>query len=217
MISLDLSQPETCITALNYWLEKVHRCVVEHHRRLAPLESTSQKNALVRYLKHARSTKGSIAAATAEEEEEVEEPPTASAEELFRADCFGAPVVVVGTKADTILADTSTAMKQARELQGRLRSICLEIGAALVYTSAASKDQPNCAALKKYLMHRLYPEQISAELAMEVHIGSFVDGLSHSFFNIQCCSDPLVYGTMMIFHRTRWIPASFPPDSTLQS
>jgi hypothetical protein len=59
-------------------------------------------------------------------------------------------------------------MKQARELQGRLRSICLEVGAALVFTSAGAKDQTNCAALKKYLLHRLYPEQVSTELALEV-------------------------------------------------
>jgi chlorite dismutase len=111
----------------------------------------------------ARSTKGAATAAPAENEGAEE-----SSEDAFRSEYFGVPIIVVGTKADTLIADTAPSMKQARELQGRLRSICLEVGAALVFTSAGAKDQTNCAALKKYLLHRLYPEQVSAELALEV-------------------------------------------------
>ena len=166
VIVLDLSQPTTCLPALSTWLHKVHDFAANHHSTLSAVESASQKSALIKYLKNARVKKGTVNECADEDSNEL--PIENNTEESFISEYFGIPIVVVGNKSDTIVADSSVAMKQARELQGRIRSICFEIGAALVYTSSDHAEKTNCSELKKYIAHRLYPNQISMELSLVV-------------------------------------------------
>jgi hypothetical protein len=165
VIVLDLSQPDTCVPSLVDWLQRVHAYTKRYHDSTAPAQSAASKQALLQYVKTARIKKGRAAKETEEAEPVLDD---LSSEDLFLQDDFAAPIVVVGNKADTVVADTSAAMKQAREQQGRIRSICLEVGAALVYTSTTSAVAGNTAALKNYITHRLYPDQISMELSLEV-------------------------------------------------
>lgn len=162
--------------SLTDWLEKVHTVAKQHHNKISPQDSAAQKRSLLDYLKYARTTKGAVQEPASEE---VTEADSLTPEEEFRRDFFGIPIVVVGTKTDTLVADTALAMKQTRELQGRLRSICLEVGAALVFTAAGTKALLNCAALKKYTLHRLYPEQLGTELALEVRVYSNYTSFGH--------------------------------------
>jgi len=51
------------------------------------------------------------------------------------------------------------------------------VGAALIYTSTAPENESNMRVLKKYIEHRLYPENLliqdqQGELAMEVSSSS---------------------------------------------
>ena len=95
---------------------------------------------------------------------------------------LGLPVVLLCTKSDVLAGTSSGAggsalpgqQEQEQEQQGgerldphvvatrhdflqlQLRRLALRYGAALVYTSA--RDGTNCAALHRYLLHRLYPE-----------------------------------------------------------
>lgn len=88
---------------------------------------------------------------------------------------FPVPLVVVATKSDGIRTDDAVAAKAAKELQGRLRAICLQVGAALVYTAAADNETLiNCGTLQKYLLHRLYPEAVQLTLKIQ-------DGLVDAF------------------------------------
>ncbi|KAG5185776.1 hypothetical protein JKP88DRAFT_268229 [Tribonema minus] len=76
-----------------------------------------------------------------------------------------ARAVVVGCKLDAAGGaerESGGGMeRQRRELfvQRRLRRLCLERGAALVYASARTGD--NCAALQRLVLHRLYPSAFS--------------------------------------------------------
>lgn len=80
---------------------------------------------------------------------------------------YGVPIVVVACKSDCVVMDE---LKGARELQGKIRSMCLDVGAALVYCS--TYIDTNLPQLKKYIEHRLYPENTllqvqQGELMME--------------------------------------------------
>jgi hypothetical protein len=225
VIVLDLSQPDTCVATLVDWLQRVHSYTKGYHDSAAPTQSAASKQALLQYVKTARIKKGK-AAKDAEEAEPALE--ALSSEDLFIQDHFAVPILVVGNKADTVVADTSAAMKQARELQGRIRSICLEVGAALVYTSttptaSTSTGAGNTAVLKSYMMHRLYPDQISMELSLEVKTSYFLHlrlsrvELCEHFGYASSLLVTVLHCTLRFTCRTSWRPASCRPASTLPS
>ena len=169
MLVLDLSKPETCLTSLQKWLVKINSFASKYYHELSPDNAKSSKQALVDYLKNVRKTKGRVVATVTSEDTETEaEEEVEHFEGNFISEHFGLPIVVVGAKADTLVSDSSAAMKQARELQGRIRSLCLEVGAGLIFTSTAGPTTVNCAELKKYIMHRLYPAQIGMDLSLQV-------------------------------------------------
>jgi len=175
VIVLDLSKPDTCLTSLQKWLVNINSFTSKYFAEQHTDNAKAQKQALLDYLKNVRKTKGGVvapaAAAPAVAEESESEEPEEHFEGNFISEFFGLPVVVVGTKADTVVSDSSAAMRQARELQGRIRAVCLESGAGLIFTSTAGgAAQTNCPELKKYIMHRLYPGQIGMELSLEVKL-----------------------------------------------
>ena len=169
-VVLDLSKPDTCLTSLHKWLVKISTFTKKYFTEVANDNAKAQKEALLDYLKNVRKTKGSVTGAVVldeTEEEEGEDNHEGNFEGNFISEFFGLPIVVVGSKSDLVVSDSSAAMKQARELQGKIRSVCLEVGAGLIFTTAAGPALSNCAELKKYIMHRLYPTQIGMELSLE--------------------------------------------------
>lgn len=83
---------------------------------------------------------------------------------------FGMPIVVVGCKSDLIAMDDAESVRSSRELQAKIRAMCLEVGAALVFSS--TYIDTNLPTMKKYIEHRLYPENLllqdqQGELCME--------------------------------------------------
>lgn len=170
MIVLDLSQPDTCLPTLQEWLARVGSFTKKFLESLPTEEVSHLKKSHGSYLRNARTNKG-IASKTENENDETEEE-----DDIFMAEFFSLPILVIGNKADTISVDSSTAMKRTRELQGRIRSFCLDVGASLLFTSTTTSNTTNTTTstgnksneLKKYLLHRLYPDQISMELQLEV-------------------------------------------------
>ena len=77
----------------------------------------------------------------------------------------GATIIVVGCKSDLI---DIASIKHTKEFQGKLRSFCLQFGAALIYTSTSETKTNNTNKLRKYIFHRLYPEIITMELDIDV-------------------------------------------------
>lgn len=166
---LDLSKPEDCLASLQSWLFKITAYISKYHDDIKSEDSKTIKAQLQHYLRHARSTKGSVNKATTEEGAESDHTDSAAdVETTFMSEHFSLPIIVVGTKVDTVPVDSSADMKRAKEVQGRIRAMCLEAGAALVYTSTVGPSTTNCSELKKYLIHRLYPDQIGTELSIEV-------------------------------------------------
>src|SRR5690349_13433908 len=152
LMVLDLSKPEQALDTFNKWLIKLAIFNRAYHQRLSSDASYCMKQSAMHYLKHARQCKGDII--KAQSSTATIHHDFADKQDLI-SENFSIPMVVVGTKSDSINVSDGAAMKKARDLQCQLRTICLEIGAALVYTSTV--NETNCTQLKKYVMHRLYP------------------------------------------------------------
>ena len=60
-------------------------------------------------------------------------------------------------------------MKSFKSLQGSVRSLCLDAGAGLVYTSATT--DLNCSKLQKYMLHSLYAESFKLSLSVNIEDG----------------------------------------------
>jgi hypothetical protein len=78
----------------------------------------------------------------------------------------GFPVIMTMCKSDMVKPDDAASLKRAKEIQGQLRALSLQVGAAVIYTSAVG--DLNCSQLKKYITHILYPEIILMQLSIEV-------------------------------------------------
>lgn len=165
VVALDLSRAEESLPSLHRWLAKVAHYTKRYHSTVSTESSKLQKYTNTAFLKTARSNKGAVSRPVTPEEVDGQ---AAAPDDTFEfiVERFSLPVVVVGTKADLVVANDGLSMKRAREVQGQLRALCLEIGAALVYTSTTTET--NCAALRKYVEHRLYPESITSDAGIEV-------------------------------------------------
>ncbi len=80
---------------------------------------------------------------------------------------FNVPIIVIAGKCDTInggasaeAADVSVeTLRRHQELQGQLRSLCLEVGAALIYTATqGDKSKRNISTLKYYIAQKFFPD-----------------------------------------------------------
>ena len=89
------------------------------------------------------------------------------------------PIILVASKCEVVKVDDAASLKRAKELQGQLRELGLLVGATVVYVSSAMDI--NVARLKRYILHRLYPEVIT--LATEASSSSIeVCNHMHSFY-----------------------------------
>ena len=66
------------------------------------------------------------------------------------------PIILVACKCEVVQVDDAASLKRAKELQGQLRELGLSVGATVVYVSSVTDI--NVARLKRYILHRLYPE-----------------------------------------------------------
>jgi hypothetical protein len=97
---------------------------------------------------------------------------------------FVIPVIVVACKSDLLISNDIIANKKSKEIQGKLRYICLEIGASLIYSS--SSNDVNCSKLKKYLLYSLYPSIINNNYQ------AIEEGIDQCFIPTGCDSKTLI-------------------------
>jgi hypothetical protein len=205
LLALDLSKPEDCIATLHSWLHKISAFSIKYHNSLSKDVSKALKKSIWTYLKNARSARrrhnqhGEVGNEdNGKNTSELQDEDEAELEGNFATSCFGLPVIIVGCKADAIQMESAAVIKHSRDIHGRLRSICMEVGAALVYTAAATcagaavpssssagtstavaaasaaegvaapSTTGNCAELKAYIMHRLFPDQIPLDQSLDV-------------------------------------------------
>lgn len=176
MIGLDLSQGDECIKTLKRWLQKVQVYCTHYHASIGDKLSAKIKSSTMAHIRTARAIRG--AASQVEDTNEAFDgsAPNSSSSSIA---AFGVPILVVGCKSDKVVSDTAVALKASQELQGQLRSLCLQVGASLIYTSATSPDNAKTASMarfKKYVHHRLYPESISA-CPLPLQIDDALDGV----------------------------------------
>ena len=191
MITLDLSDPDQCIVMLKTWLLKVHAFLKDRHEQSKSNEASvsvdssgdkeSNSRQLVTYLKHIRLHKGDMRSVfntqTALSSPSVDSD-VISDELRFILDHFNIPIIVIGCHSEHIMLDSNASIRKHRELQGSLRSICMDIGAALIYTgsppihptlqSTAIANSNGNNVLRRYIVHRLYPELVPMELSIDV-------------------------------------------------
>ena len=150
VIVLDLNDsPQDCVKNLRAWIKRLDSEAIK-------LNVASDNDI---YVRSAKILKGAVRGSTP-----IDPSPLAPFQRLFKA-----PLVVVGHKSDVIRSDDAVAAKAAKDLQGKLRAICLEVGAALIYTSSLEVENLiNCGTLQRYCSHRLYPEAIPMTLNIQV-------------------------------------------------
>lgn len=160
---MDLSRPEEqCTKSLEKWLLHIANFSKTHHDSTGA--ANTAKDSLLHYLQHAKHFKimpdiSSIVSSDLSSE--------ASSEISSLKMNLGFPIIVVGCKADLIGSQNDSGdINNAKEIQGRIRALSLQFGAALVYTSA--EKATNIVNLRKYMYHRLYPEVIPSNLVIEV-------------------------------------------------
>ena len=152
LIGLDISTSEDeCIQSLEYWLRRI--IVFSNEYLEANGRSNIDKNNLSQYVSNIKNNKIISSEVIASE--------LSSSSVKVNT---GFPIIVTCCKSDLI--DVSS-LKNVKEFQGRLRSICLQFGASLIYTSTTDK-LTNISLLRKYIFHRLYPEVVSLDLSIEV-------------------------------------------------
>ena len=161
MLGIDLSNPESSKAALKKWIVSIHDFVKTLFLRLGSDFEIQAKRHISAYVRSARSGKFSPDSYGDSQ---------ASVSETISSDVktnFGFPLIVVGCKSDILDSDDASTVKENREFQGYLRHFCHQFGAALVYTSAVNDN--NCLKLRKYIMHRLYPETVQMDLELSVN------------------------------------------------
>ncbi|RYH31679.1 hypothetical protein EON65_02205 [archaeon] len=145
---------------LKRWLTYTILYIREFCKGVEPDSKQASDSKYLQYLLSARMSKGT-ALETGEGVAQHEEL-SGRARYEFAAESFPFPIVVAGYSVDQVDANNVSQMKSMRELQGRLRSLCLEVGAALVFTSF--EQEASSVQLRRYILHRLYPEHITMEL-----------------------------------------------------
>jgi len=191
MIALDLYDPDQCIGVLKSWLHTVHSFIKERHEQSKSTgvsvsvdhsgdKSDSTSRHLVTYLKQIRLHKGDVRSilSTQTVSPSTVDSDAISDELKFIVEHFNIPIIVIGCHSEHIVLDSNASIRKHRELQGSLRSICMDIGASLVYTGATpihpiqstATSTSNHNVLRRYIIHRLYPELVPMELSIDVSL-----------------------------------------------
>ena len=168
IIALDLSKGEEILVSLRKWFGMIAQFILSYQQSMTSDQVLSMKQQFLQYISTVRLNKGNKldGESYGEEINHVSLSATSSKYELA-VDKFPIPIVVVGCKADLINYNDLLIMKNMKEIQGKLRFLCLEASAALFF-SGKEQDHARLQTLKKYILHRLYPESISMDLSIEV-------------------------------------------------
>lgn len=167
IILLDLSKPEEeVVSSLQSLLRQASEFLLENSSHQPNKSVSEARDLFIEYLTSVRSTRGAAVNNSIASASESIEKATATLSSEARFDLaakqFGAPVIVVGWRSGEVSGDEFAALKSAKELQGKIRLLCLEAGAALVYTNAAGVSSGN-SLLRRYLLHRLYCDRLPFE------------------------------------------------------
>lgn len=164
VIVVDVNQGEEAVASLKKWLGLLAPLIAKHYNQLSSDAAEKKKKQFLHYLLTARLSKGSLLDSTYEEGE-------LSGRTRYEValDHFALPILVVGCKVDLVDTNNIVAMKSLRELQGYLRFLCLEAGATLAFTSSTSSSdgESSISHLRRYILHRLCPEQIAMDLKLQ--------------------------------------------------
>lgn len=178
MIGLDLSQIDTCCDYLRKWSNKAKQCISSFDKKLG---DEAKKLRIEQNATYNNNIRNQTIKITGESESTVEQSIESTSNFISS---LSIPIVVVGYKSHFVQVDDLSTMKKAKEVQGQLRSLCMSVGAALVYNSV-EKDI-NSTRLHKYLLHRLYPETFNTSLSIE-------DGLASVFIPAGFDSSQLIF------------------------
>jgi dynein light intermediate chain 1 len=160
MIGIDLTKPpEECIESLKRWLFEIESYSKAYHATIGHDITEDLKLQLKSYIQNARNRNSSS--------DNLDENQSSHGTNEGLLHNWGVPIIIVGCKSDYLTSkEEKISTKKSKDLQGQLRSMCMQLGAGLIYSSAV--NDINCNLLKKYILHRLYPEHISMDLELEV-------------------------------------------------
>eukprot|EP01129_Flabellula_baltica_P012021 TRINITY_DN5367_c0_g1_i1.p1 TRINITY_DN5367_c0_g1~~TRINITY_DN5367_c0_g1_i1.p1 ORF type:complete len:457 (-),score=104.48 TRINITY_DN5367_c0_g1_i1:34-1404(-) len=148
-ITLDFRKPWNLIDSLNAWFE----FLAEHvHKRINPNQFKKGRKKVLKYYQTYREGKSRAHDSVDESDDEESD-----LEEDLIPRNLGIPIIVVCTKCDFVEkleVERGFTNDHFVYIQTHLRKLCLEYGAALVYSSA--RADINCDILLHYLQHRLY-------------------------------------------------------------
>ena len=172
MIGIDLTKSEQeIIQSLEKWLHKVYTFTktllnnTNRNTNYAPKESQEQ---LIKYLKYIKLSKLQSNTNTVNRSISTVTDSDLADIDLDLKVNTGCPIIVIGCKSDTLTSTTQdiNQMNSNKIIQGKIRAICLQFGAGLIYTSA--EKAVNVSLLRKYIAHRLYPEALLMEMSIQV-------------------------------------------------
>ena len=174
MIGIDLTKSEQeIIQSLEKWLYKVYTFTK------SLLNNTNKNNthkesqeSLIKYLKYIKLYKLQSSTSNNNTNRSIF---TVTDSDLADIDLdlkvnTGCPIIVIGCKSDTLTSTTQdiNQLNSNKIIQGKIRAICLQFGASLIYTSA--EKAVNVPMLRKYIAHRLYPEALPMVVSIQVWV-----------------------------------------------
>jgi len=149
---------------LQKWLLRITEYIQSYYEQLPSPRQQYLKAYLLHYLSEARINKGTKFSGFDKESSDQIIPKANDSNKII-AEKFALPITIVGCKPSTMNINDASTIKKYRDTIGKIRSVALEIGAGFLVLN----ENTNSPTFKKYLLHRLYPEQISMELAIEVN------------------------------------------------
>lgn len=168
IVAVDLTKRETeIIQTVRHWLRVIADQLSVYYGNISDEEVTILKQNYLHYLATVRLHKGNVAndMNTTEQDQLIA---TVSEKYQFANNQFFVPIVVVGCKSELLNFNDVSTLRQVKEIQGKLRQLCLDVGAALIFPNNKEQDSQKYTTLKNYLIHRLYSNNIRMELGLEV-------------------------------------------------
>jgi len=150
MATVNLSEPWNVLKSLTRWLDMLTSVVEKLFSTITQQEQEKLKLRMSRYLQFYV-------------DPSVKQPELASEDEKAKVQVdttipkinLGFPIIIVGCKADYLQRKGSGLDDKFEYLTRRLRKICLDYGATLLYSSAVGKGV-NVELLQDYILHRVY-------------------------------------------------------------
>ena len=163
VIALDLSKPSSTLKKLEFWRDTIREVLAK---------ASLEKPGMLRALKEGKAsirTHIRLFGVDKNIRDSKEDADAIELSEGMLVENLGVPIIVCGCKVDKMAASLSGSKgrggrgspnalseNQMVYLQQKLREVCLQLGASLIFTSA--KENINTITLQKYLYYRLSPK-----------------------------------------------------------